>query len=144
MEPELEALMQRLDRDDNYHGEILPEMGIGKAGYDFLLTALADGALTERQMCNGISAIFRMRGHGDQERLFELYKRLAECSRQKVRSAAVQMIIGWSRIMDKDGHRTIYAGRRDRVVPFIKRAITMGLDEKVVQNAVEYLHSCLQ
>jgi hypothetical protein len=93
---ELETLVRKLDR------KILvtwvEEMYFGKPAYDHLVARLRGTELTRHQRANALHALFRLRAHGSDMEVFALLRAHASDGEIRVRTAAVNLLIGMMRL----------------------------------------------
>ncbi len=126
MNAKLKKLLRELDR------KLLPSwleeevVRLGKWGYDSLFSALKKGGLGERQIANILHLLVKVRFHGDQDELFIYLLRFVTDRRERVRAAAVRLVIGLVRIANGGGFSGLNAPAEIDVFPLLQRSLKMG------------------
>jgi hypothetical protein len=124
MQTELDSLVRKLDRKITL--DWVEEMRLGKPAYDHLLRCVRDGQLTRNQTANALHALFRLRTHGSEQEVFELFRAHAKHTESRVRSEAIKLLIGMVTIHDLKP-----PFHPNACIAEIKMALTRELDHDV-------------
>ena len=135
MQDALDRLVAGLNRREII--DWLPEMKLGRPALDRIRSEIAGDRFTSNQLRNGMHALFRLREHGEEQEIFDLFVQLSASSEKQVRSEAVQLAIGLLRLQRVQPRRPLSA----TPVHFaaLRRAIDLGVSSKVEALAREFM-----
>ncbi len=135
----MQSLLDKLVADLNRREIVswLPDMKIGRPAYDHIRAALEGGKLTPNQLRNGMHALFRLRDHGEEQEVFDLFVRLSAHPEKKVRTEALQLAIGLLRLRAKYPRRSLAVSSEDHLA--FRSAIARGVSPQVKELARVFL-----
>ena len=99
--------------------------------YKYLLEFIDSRGGDELEAANALHLLFRMRHFGNFEALFLTFIKKTKDSRSAVRSAAVWLVVGWSKMSGHAGHRIIKASSGPATIAAIEQALEIGLTPEV-------------
>mgnify|MGYP001606793476 CR=1 FL=1 len=102
----------------------------GESGFEVLVAKLQQAQMPELQTINALRLLMALRLVGGADRSFEQILRATEDPRIRVRSAATQLAIGYTRFSEQLPYAAIPLAKREIVKPAIERAVTLGIRPK--------------
>ncbi len=119
-------IMQKLDTPERL--DWITEFRLGRKLYDYLMSEIGAGRVNENQTVSGMYALFRLRGVGSDQQVFQLLLDLMTATSIQVRSAATRLALVWVlKISGNAGHGIIASIGDPRLYHAVIVAEQLGL-----------------